>query len=201
MTGLQWYKNVYKFLSSQKSYLIITQSEEQKLSLIDIINSHKGQGIRLKAEYKKFGLCLGRGRRGDAAVVTNEVLKEFCYKNSIIDVDTCKYILPYNAKMFKECRQLKNINVHRNKKSHKNLEYHKQLETKEWKDYRKLVFSSRGKVCEMCGAKTNLQVHHPKYVFGRKAWEYPISEVVVLCRKCHEKVHNIKKKQKVKNKS
>lgn len=91
-----------------------------------------------------------------------------------------------------ECRQLKNINVHRNRKSHKYIPYYEQLKTKKWKDFRKLVFASRGKVCEMCGAKTNLQVHHPKYVFGRKAWEYPISEVVVLCRNCHEKVHNIK---------
>ena len=195
MNGLHWYQKVYKFLSSQKSYLIITQSEEQKLSLINIINSHEGRGIRLKAEYKKFGLCLCRGRRGAAAVVTNEVLNEFCNENGIRDIDTCTYILPYNAKMFKECRHLKNINAQRNRNSQKYTEYHKQLKTKEWMDYRKLVFSSRGKVCEMCGAKTNLQVHHPKYVFGRKAWEYPISEVVVLCRKCHEKVHDIKTKR------
>ena len=192
MNGLQWYKKVYKFLSSQKSYLIITQSDEQKLSLIDIINSHKGQGIRLKAEYKKYGLYLSRGRRGDAAVVTQEVLGEFCNKNCITNIDSCKFILHYTAKMFQECRQLKNINVHRNRKSHKYIPYYEQLETKEWKDFRKLVFASRGKVCEMCGAKTNLQVHHPKYVFGRKAWEYPISEVVVLCRNCHEHIHNIK---------
>ena len=192
MNGLQWYKKVYKFLSSQKSYLIITQSDEQKLSLIDIINSHKGQGIRLKAEYKKYGLYLSRGRRGDAAVVTQEVLDEFCNKNWITNVDSCKFILRYTAKMFKECHQLKNINVHRNRKTPKYIPYYEQLETKEWKDFRKLVFASRGKVCDMCGAKTNLQVHHPKYVFGRKAWEYPISEVVVLCRNCHEQVHNIK---------
>lgn len=195
MNGLHWYQKVYKFLSSQKSYLIITQSEEQKLSLIKIINSHEGHGIRLKAEYKKFGLYLSRGRRGDAAVVTQEVLDEFCDKNCITNVDSCKFILHYTAKMFQECRQLKNINVQRNRNSQRYTEYHKQLKTKEWKDYRKLVFSSRGKVCEMCGVNTNLQVHHPQYVFGRKAWEYPISEVVVLCRKCHEKVHNIKNKR------
>ena len=103
MNGLQWYKKVYKFLSSQKSYLIITQSDEHKLSLIDIINSHKGQGIRLKAEYKKYGLYLSRGRRGDAAVVTQKVLDEFCNKNSITNVDSCKFILHYTAKMFQEC--------------------------------------------------------------------------------------------------
>ena len=192
MNGLQWYKKVYKFLSSQKSYLIITQSDEQKLSLIDIINSHKGQGIRLKAEYKKYGLYLSRGRRGDAAVVTQEVLDEFCNKNFITNVDSCKFILHYTAKMFQESHKLKNINVHRNRKSPKYIPYYEQLETKEWKDFRKLVFASRGKVCEMCGAKTNLQVHHPKYVFGRKAWEYPLNEVVVLCRNCHEHIHNIK---------
>ena len=94
MNGLNWYKKVYKFLSSQKSYLIITQSEEQKLSLINIINSHKGQGIRLKAEYKKFGLCLCRGRKGAAAIVTIEVLNEFCKENGIRDIDTYVHYYP-----------------------------------------------------------------------------------------------------------
>ena len=194
MNGLQWYKKVYKFLSSQKSYLIITKSDEQKLSLIDIINSHEGQGIRLKAEYKKYGLYLSRGRRGDAAVVTQEVLYAFCKENNVTDAFSKKYILQYTAKMFEESHKLKNINVHRNRKIPKYLPYYEQLETKEWKDFRKLVFASRGKVCEMCGAKTNLQVHHPKYKFGHKAWEYTCNEVMVLCKKCHEKVHNIKNK-------
>lgn len=191
ISGLQWYKQVYKFLSSQKSYLIITQSDVQKISLFFIINSHKGQGIRLKAEYKKYGLYLSRGRKGNAAIVTQEVLDKFCSKNLITNVDSCKFILPYTAKMFQESHKLKNINVHRNRKSPKYIPYYDQLETKEWKDFRKLVFSSRGKVCEKCGAKTHLQVHHPKYVAGRKAWEYPVSEVRVLCRHCHQQVHNL----------
>lgn len=73
MNGLQWYKKVHNFLSSHKSYIVITQSDTQKLSLIDIINSSKGDGIRLKAENKKYGLYVSRGRRGNAAVVTEEM--------------------------------------------------------------------------------------------------------------------------------
>lgn len=191
MNGLQWYKNVYEFLSSHDCGLIITQSDEQKSSLIDIINNHKGHGIRLKAEYKKYGLYLSRGRRSTAAVVTQEVLDEFCKDNNMLDIASNKNILPhYTPKMFQESHRLKNICVHKNRRKPKYITYYEQLETKEWKDYRKLVFASRGKVCEMCGAKTRLQVHHPKYVFGRKAWEYPINEVVVVCRECHKKLHN-----------
>lgn len=77
MDGIHWYKKVYNFLSSQKCYLIITQSEQQKLSLIDIINSHKGKGLRLKAENKKYGIYVSRGRRGNAAVVTQDIANEF----------------------------------------------------------------------------------------------------------------------------
>lgn len=191
MDGIHWYKKVYNFLSSQKCYLIITQSEQQKLSLIDIINSHKGKGLRLKAENKKYGIYVSRGRRGNAAVVTQDIANEFCETNNIDIRFSKSYIFEYTAKMFLECHRLKNINVHKNRKIPKNISYNEQLETKEWKDYRNVVFANRGRTCEMCGAKTNLQVHHIKYVFGRKAWEYPIKDVMVLCRNCHKKIHNI----------
>lgn len=191
MDGIHWYKKVYNFLSSQKCYLIITQSEQQKLSLIDIINSHKGKGLRLKAENKKYGIYVSRGRRGNAAVVTQDIANEFCETNNIDIRFSKRYIFEYTAKMFLECHRLKNINVHKKRKIPKNISYNEQLETKEWKDYRNVVFANRGRICEMCGAKTNLQVHHIKYVFGRKAWEYPIKDVMVLCRNCHKKIHNI----------
>lgn len=69
--------------------------------------------------------------------------------------------------------------------------YEKQLQDKRWKDFRNFVFAVRGKKCEICGGTHVLQVHHPKYIAGRKAWEYPVSEVQVLCRHCHQQVHNL----------
>lgn len=87
------------------------------------------------------------------------------------------------------------INVSKPQKAKKELEftpYDEQLKDKRWEAFRKFVFAIRGRKCEHCGATKNLQVHHPKYVFGRKAWEYTCNEVEVVCRECHKKIHNIK---------
>lgn len=70
--------------------------------------------------------------------------------------------------------------------------YEEQLKDKRWEAFRKFVFVVRGKKCEMCGGTHILQVHHPKYKRGRLAWEYTCNEVQVLCKECHEKIHNIK---------
>lgn len=69
--------------------------------------------------------------------------------------------------------------------------YSEQLTDEKWLAFRKFVFVVRGKKCEQCGSTNFLQVHHPKYKSGRKAWEYTCNEVIVLCKCCHEKVHNI----------
>lgn len=76
-------------------------------------------------------------------------------------------------------------------KEKKFVPYSEQLTDKKWLAFRKFVFAVRGNKCEKCGRTKYLQVHHPKYKSGRKAWEYTCNEVVVLCKKCHEKVHNI----------
>lgn len=69
--------------------------------------------------------------------------------------------------------------------------YSEQLKDNRWYSFRRFVFDVRGKKCEKCGATSELQVHHPKYFGGRKAWEYTCNEVEVLCRKCHCNVHGI----------
>lgn len=69
--------------------------------------------------------------------------------------------------------------------------YEEQLKDYRWKAFRDFVFVARGKQCEMCGNKTYLQIHHPKYIHGRRAWEYNCNEVRVLCRDCHSKVHGL----------
>ena len=69
--------------------------------------------------------------------------------------------------------------------------YNEQLKDPRWKAFRQFVFAVRGCKCEVCGYTKNLQVHHPKYIKGRAAWEYTCNEVVVLCDKCHKKVHGL----------
>ena len=72
------------------------------------------------------------------------------------------------------------------------ISYEEQLKDSRWLIFREKVFKARGRKCEHCGSTIYLQVHHPKYRTGRKAWEYSTDEVVVLCRECHKKEHNIK---------
>lgn len=69
------------------------------------------------------------------------------------------------------------------------MSYEEQLQDDRWKAFREFIFAVRGHKCEKCGATTYLQVHHPKYIPGRMAWEYTCKEVKVLCRMCHAVVH------------
>lgn len=71
-------------------------------------------------------------------------------------------------------------------------DYNEQLKDERWKKLRYDVFSRYGKECVLCGKKTKLQVHHLKYIKGRKAWEYDVSDLIPLCKDCHEKVHKDK---------
>ena len=77
------------------------------------------------------------------------------------------------------------------KKKEPYQKYADQLNDKRWKAFRDFVFVARGCNCEQCGATAILQVHHPKYIRGRKAWEYTCKEVMVVCKECHEKIHNL----------
>jgi hypothetical protein len=67
-------------------------------------------------------------------------------------------------------------------------QYYQDLEHPKWQTKR-IVIINRDKQCALCGSHLNLQVHHTKYVKGKRAWEYPNSTLVTLCGDCHQKVH------------
>lgn len=75
--------------------------------------------------------------------------------------------------------------------------YSEQLEDIRWTAFRTFVFVVKGQKCEQCGSTHYINLHHTKYIPGRSAWEYTCNEVQVLCRECHEKVHNISKEAKI----
>lgn len=70
--------------------------------------------------------------------------------------------------------------------------YSDQLNRQEWRAFRQFILVVRKAECEICGNKTELQIHHLRYVENRKAWEYLPDDMMVLCRRCHKAVHNIK---------
>lgn len=76
--------------------------------------------------------------------------------------------------------------------SHKRKEYYNRLlEDRRWKEFRLKVMSERGRRCECCGGTDILQIHHTFYISGKMPWEYDIKDMRVLCRTCHQRIHNI----------
>jgi 5-methylcytosine-specific restriction endonuclease McrA len=71
----------------------------------------------------------------------------------------------------------------------KKWNYAKQLLTKKWKTKRDKIKKRDGGKCTKCGNKNNLEVHHKKYTYGKKAWEYPDSNLITLCSICHYAEH------------
>ena len=67
--------------------------------------------------------------------------------------------------------------------------YNQLMRKPEWESLRERLITSRGGKCEVCGSTSNLQVHHISYKYGNAPWEYPDDNFLVLCKKCHEKVH------------
>lgn len=61
------------------------------------------------------------------------------------------------------------------------------IRSREWKEIKKRLFLSKLKICEKCGSKINIEVHHINYDrFGGNELE---SDLMVLCRSCHKKIH------------
>ena len=76
--------------------------------------------------------------------------------------------------------------------SNKRKEYYSRLlEDERWKEFRLKVMSERGNKCECCGGTHILQIHHTFYISGKMPWEYDINDMRVLCKKCHQRIHNI----------
>lgn len=77
------------------------------------------------------------------------------------------------------------------KKRKRQKYYENLLKDERWKLFRLKVMSERGCSCEYCGSTEIIQIHHTEYVKGRLPWEYDIKDMRVLCKRCHQRIHNI----------
>jgi len=68
--------------------------------------------------------------------------------------------------------------------------YQKFLQTLYWQDVKLKVLDRGNDTCQYCGATASLQVHHLTYEHHGNEMEY-LDDLVVLCRDCHKKEHNI----------
>lgn len=72
------------------------------------------------------------------------------------------------------------------------MNYKKELTHPHWYAFRNFVLTVKGYKCEMCGRTSgSMNIHHLHYRPGLHAWEYSIKDVMVLCPRCHKRVHGI----------
>lgn len=77
----------------------------------------------------------------------------------------------------------------------KNMPYKKFLNTLYWEIIRNYVFKKSNFSCELCLKKGDtLNIHHKTYSsHGEELFH--LEDLIVLCRSCHEKTHNISKEK------
>ena len=75
-----------------------------------------------------------------------------------------------------------------------NKQQAKQYRKPSWKERCRQIIELDGGTCQVCGRKEPdvvLQVHHKKYIQGKKPWEYNQQDLITLCKGCHAREHNI----------
>lgn len=77
----------------------------------------------------------------------------------------------------------------KNKKESVKKQYHQDLESIKWKRKALRIKIRDNFKCRLCESTKDLNVHHTKYHKDTRAWEYPDSTLVTLCKECHQKVH------------
>ena len=68
----------------------------------------------------------------------------------------------------------------------KRMPYAQYLKTEHWNQVRKEALRRAKYRCQLCNESTALHVHHNTY--ERRGQELP-SDVIAICRSCHEKQH------------
>jgi hypothetical protein len=64
--------------------------------------------------------------------------------------------------------------------------YHAHLRSEAWRDKRQRALLRAGGICEGCGARQAVDIHHLTY---RRMGDECLFDLVAVCRECHEKCH------------
>lgn len=88
--------------------------------------------------------------------------------------------------------EIKEDDAPKKKVSDEKKQHAKELASPKWKKKREEVFERYGKQCVECGSTKNVQVHHLIYRKGHHLWEYDVDELIPVCKKCHQKIHDDK---------
>jgi 5-methylcytosine-specific restriction endonuclease McrA len=101
-----------------------------------------------------------------------------------------KSVNPIKKKKTKQGKKSRWIGIDEFEENHTNdrrtyyrAEY---LKSDHWKNLRKEKLAENGKICESCGRKNNLDIHHLDY---KNLYDVTLEDLKVLCRKCHNDEH------------
>lgn len=90
-------------------------------------------------------------------------------------------------------------NVTRSEEKSKVVEYERVLLDPKWLAKRKRILERDRNQCVICKSSINLQIHHRQYHFSKSInnfinpWEYSDSLMITLCKRCHERGHQLYK--------
>jgi len=93
-------------------------------------------------------------------------------------------IPPHMIQKFRRCAKWEYKNIHADSL------YHQYLKSDKWQNIRMNAGDNSDNRCSKCGSVDYIQIHHLTYDHVFEEQLYP-EDLVVLCRKCHEKVHGI----------
>ena len=66
-------------------------------------------------------------------------------------------------------------------------DYQELLKDPKWISKRNQILSRDKNTCQFCGCQDRyMQVHHKRYIKGKKPWEYEDKDLITLCNRCHE---------------
>lgn len=72
--------------------------------------------------------------------------------------------------------------------------YSEKLKDPKWEEFRQRAFDRYGRRCTECGEDSHYgehhHVHHKRYIRDREPWQYDLDDVTVLCKMCHNEIHD-----------
>ena len=78
---------------------------------------------------------------------------------------------------------------HKLDKENKSYWNYEERRSSKYKNWKKQVLTRDNYICQRCGSKENLVVHHIKKFSENKQLRFDVNNGITLCQKCHKEVH------------
>ena len=182
----------------RKDFDTKTQSDK------NLKKSRKAKARFNKKNSSKFALALNILKRyyyyHKQETIKLEINKKQVYKLILRDfnvkIESNEHLISLKENKALEPFKIRSIRKPRTRKGVKNdfrSKYKNYLQSDDWRKKREELFLERGKVCEKCGSKENIQVHHLRY---RNLFNEKLEDLQVLCKPCHMEEHEIDENNK-----